>query len=338
MVCVMKNKNTIAIFDDDYRLKNNLFLTNLNSDNVYRKLAEKLIKLGYEVNTLDVYEKNKEKPQICIFLDIPINKVSTYVDTTSTTPVVLLREADIVLKRNYCKERHKEFKYILTWKSDLLDGIKYFHFPSTKVQIIEKLNKKYGEKIKPFVLINSNLHSNERGELYTKRAEIAKWFQDNHPTEFDLWGPNWDKRIIKLPANLKIKIPCNNLKDVYRGLAKDKYQTLRDYKFCICFENTNKIKDYISEKIFDCFLAGCVPVYYGDPGIADKIPTDCFIDYRDFSSIEDLYDQLNYMLESHYNQYLINIKKYLYSKDVNRFTNVTWEDSIINLISKISTH
>ena len=35
----------------------------------------------------------------------------------------------------------------------------------------------------------------------------------------------------------------------------------RRYRFCIAIENT-VAHDYITEKLWDAFAAGCVPVYY----------------------------------------------------------------------------
>ena len=40
----------------------------------------------------------------------------------------------------------------------------------------------------------------------------------------------------------------------YKGETPNKIETLSKYKFSICFENTSSEPDYISEKIFDCFL------------------------------------------------------------------------------------
>ena len=42
---------------------------------------------------------------------------------------------------------------------------------------------------------------------------------------------------------------------------------------------------YISEKIFDCFFAGTVPLYLGAPDIEDYIPADTFIDLRQFREL-----------------------------------------------------
>jgi alpha(1,3/1,4) fucosyltransferase len=41
---------------------------------------------------------------------------------------------------------------------------------------------------------------------------------------------------------------------------------------------------YINEKIFDSFVARCVPIYYGADNITDYVPQDCFINRRQFRS------------------------------------------------------
>lgn len=39
--------------------------------------------------------------------------------------------------------------------------------------------------------------------------------------------------------------------------------------------------DYVTEKLYDAFVAGCVPLYYGAPNIEDLLPDpDSIIDYR----------------------------------------------------------
>lgn len=36
-------------------------------------------------------------------------------------------------------------------------------------------------------------------------------------------------------------------------------------------ENTN-MKDYVTEKLWQAFEAGCVPIYWGPPNVADVLP------------------------------------------------------------------
>lgn len=48
-----------------------------------------------------------------------------------------------------------------------------------------------------------------------------------------------------------------------------------EYKYHICIENTF-IDDYISEKLTDCLIAGCYPLYIGAPNVKEYFP---FIDF-----------------------------------------------------------
>ena len=59
-----------------------------------------------------------------------------------------------------------------------------------------------------------------------------------------------------------------NCKNNVNGTVKNKIEFLSSYKFSIAMENS-KADGYISEKIVDSFLAGTIPIYYGDY-IADE--------------------------------------------------------------------
>ena len=48
------------------------------------------------------------------------------------------------------------------------------------------------------------------------------------------------------------------------------------------------LKGYMTEKIIDCFVAGTIPIYLGDPLIQTELPRDSFIDTRDFESLDEL--------------------------------------------------
>jgi len=82
-----------------------------------------------------------------------------------------------------------------------------------------------------------------------------------------------------------------------RGLAS-KLEVIADYKFTIAFENSID-KDYVTEKLFDSFWAGSVPVYLGAPNVDEFLPGDhCLINVNDFSSAKDLADYLLYHQEN----------------------------------------
>lgn len=72
----------------------------------------------------------------------------------------------------------------------------------------------------------------------------------------------------RLPADIT-HVPERADQDAYFGL-------LAQYKFMITFEN-NSLAWYNTEKIFNAFQAGIVPIYWGDPLIGLVYNPDCFV-------------------------------------------------------------
>ena len=71
--------------------------------------------------------------------------------------------------------------------------------------------------------------------------------------------------------------------------------------FAFCFENSDSYCGYITEKIFDAFFSGTIPIYFGAPDIQDYIPKNCYIDYRQFHSTDELVKKLKSIVEENYN-------------------------------------
>jgi hypothetical protein len=99
----------------------------------------------------------------------------------------------------------------------------------------------------------------------------------------------------------------------YRGQATSKSETLSHYKFALCFENA-KLSGWITEKIFDCFFAGAIPIYWGAPDIATHIPEECFIDMRRFRDYGELRQYLKSMSEGKIENYKESAREFLRSE------------------------
>jgi len=74
----------------------------------------------------------------------------------------------------------------------------------------------------------------------------------------------------------------------------EKVDGLRGYRYSIAIENS-QIPSYITEKFFDCIIAGCVPLYYGAPNAAMFFPNDCYIPLpiEDLSKCCDIVGELS---------------------------------------------
>ena len=69
----------------------------------------------------------------------------------------------------------------------------------------------------------------------------------------------------------------NNCNDLAAGRHAEDWQAakvayLRRFKFTIAFENSLRA-GYVSEKLFDCYVADTVPVYWGDPALETIVNT-----------------------------------------------------------------
>jgi len=141
----------------------------------------------------------------------------------------------------------------------------------------------YFEESEKFTKIGLNLQ-----KTYHLREVFAKY------KNIDVYGGNWPLDMLNYKGALKY--------------AK-KHETLNQYKFNFVVENAI-VDNYLSEKILDCFVSLCVPVYIGSPIVEKYIPKECFIDIRNFKDNDKLIDYLENMSEDEHNKYIENILKY----------------------------
>jgi hypothetical protein len=76
-----------------------------------------------------------------------------------------------------------------------------------------------------------------------------------------------------------------------------KLATIGRYKFCMAVENSSET-DYVTEKIYDCFEAGTVPVYLGTANVDEFAPPGSYIDAADFNSPAAIAAYLKYLAET----------------------------------------
>lgn len=294
---------------------------------------------GWDFHTYDVYRQKNIVPDVVLFtdhnLDIPIKKLlGDWFGQTFC--YLLLSECEVIAPFNWEGSVHCQFRKVFTWRSDLIDNHQYIWANSFCRG--ENLVSDVYFKEKFCVLMNANKSADHPLELYSKREEAINWFEKNHPDEFDLYGFDWDRYKFKtMPwrAFNRIKFIGRLLAkkhQCYRGIAKEKMEIIKKHKFSICFENARDIPGYITEKIFDCFAVGCVPIYWGAPDITDYVPDNCFIDFRDFKNYADLYNFLKNMGDNDYFQYLKNIKNYMKSKAADRFSKEYFANTVVDAI------
>ncbi|MFA6365077.1 MAG: glycosyltransferase family 10 [Candidatus Paceibacterota bacterium] len=180
------------------------------------------------------------------------------------------------------------------------EGFDYFYFPTIQEKIIEPL---FNNRERGFItLINANKEpASYENELYSERLCAIKYFSEQG---LDLYGMGWDTPIA-FSAPFKQYIDKS-----FRGSTDDKYKTLSKYTFAICYEN-GAFEWYITEKLFDCFFTGTIPIYLGAPDIKKYVPSECFIDFREFGSYEKLNTFLKGMTEAQIDAYRAAAAEYV---------------------------
>ncbi len=236
------------------------------------------------------------------------------VKNPQTFRILYTYEPLVVYPRQFLRGFWKPFDAVLTWNETLVEqGGQFVRFPSLYYDFpFGAAHGVAGEPICPddwrnkkkaLCQVAGNKRSFISSELYSRRREIARWFGEHGTLGMDTYG------VPPMP------VPG------YRGRAADKHETLSKYRFALCLENDSHplwARGYITEKIFDCFYAFTIPIYLGAPDIAETIPTDCFIDLRDFASLADLETYLMEMTDDECQRRLSAIEEFLKDYDAPR--------------------
>lgn len=160
-----------------------------------------------------------------------------------------------------------------------------------------------GDRIFFSCIVNSNKNFKEfvQENLYSERIKVIRFFEENFPAEFNLYGFGWEKPP-RYPGSFGhvrrqvhrgwLAIQGKPAFPSYRGVVEDKLSAYEKHKFAFCYENVGGLDNYVTEKIFDALRAGCIPIYRGAKNITDIVPADCFIDARKYANLESLYTQL----------------------------------------------
>lgn len=305
----------------------------LNRDNclhAFHQLKQTFLENDIDLATSDIHDP--EKADWVIYNEAPASLPRNHDPSKS---ILLLFETELIRPENWNLNLHKEFQWIFTWNDDFVNNDHYYKFNFSHL-FPDKIENVPFHKRKFCTLIAGNKMVSHPFELYSQRLQSIAWFEKNHSEQFDYYGMGWDQInwghpvLNKVARKLKIsKILKAKTSKCYRGLVDTKKEVLKEYKFSICYENAQKIPGYITEKIFDSFFAGCVPVYWGASNISSHIPKDTFVDRRDFSSHEELYEYLAGMTEAQFQQKAEAIQSFLSTSASRQFTSQHFAETIV---------
>ncbi len=316
----------VAFIANDLLQDNKLFDVASSRDNCLERfvlLRKKLEHHSIQCDTLDVCEALSITVLILSDISSTMRQVIKAIKQSPnlkilyipTEPPVIscLHEDDVLIAMPFDK--------VLFWNDNVAARCTHVHkcnigqpvIDSEAIPLIRYKDKKF------LVAITSSKLIKHKNGIHYERFQAFDFFSETEEG-IDLYGVGWE---------------CTNypfVKKSYRGMCDSKKEVLKNYKFSICFENAKNYPGLITEKIFDCFAAGVVPIYYGPPNVEKYIPKECFINFLNFSNYDELYNFLVSMDEQTYQSYLDAVKAFLQTPEYYEFTSKRFAEIVCSEI------
>jgi hypothetical protein len=300
----------------------------------WRRLRDRFASAGVELNTRDVNAGRE------VAFELHLNAQHS---VTHPRAYVYLYEDPVVRPINADRATLARYRKVFTSNENLIDGehILRLDYPN---ELTIRPMPGFAERDLFCVLIASNkalLRPHPRS-LHHRRVEAIRFFEAHAPQHFVLHGPGWDippvgpgvagrlvKRLNEWRSRWRTGPPAF---PSYRGKIGAKAEVLDRARFSICYENSRGSPGYLTEKIFDCFTSGCVPVYIGTTHAQPPIPAECYIDGDAFATPHDMLAFLEAIDAPRFAQYQAAMRAFLASPQARRFTNQHWCDTLVQTI------
>ena len=298
---------------------------------------------GYELNTPDVNVGRRVAFELHLNAQrrVPVD-----------TPCYAYQYEDpLVRPLNANRDRWLRYRKVWTWDETLIDGQHFIELEYPNDLIVSN-TPGWDDRDLFCVMIASNkaLRFASPRSLHERRVEIIRHFEREAPNDFNLYGRGWNIPAVRPGALGRLQKRFNEWRarsklvssvppfPSWRGVANRKSDVLRRARFAICFENSRGNKGYITEKIFDCFTTGCVPVYAGTTHSIPPIPSNCYIDADAFNSPRELRNALHAVSRSRFHNYQNSIRDFLLDPSTQRYSKHNWCNTLVSgIIADISS-
>ncbi len=240
-------------------------------------------------------------------------------------------EGQITHPLSHDPKYHGCYSKIFTWNDDLVDNKRYFKtlFPfSDPLPLLDDVVPFDQKKL--CVLMGTNNVYHHPIENYSGRERLINFFENIPAADFDFYGYGWASRYKNWKGFLdwSRESPIFEVGNFTYSRRYTKINVIKNYKFDIVYENCKDQNGYLTERLFDTFAAGCVPVYWGSKNIGTYIPLSCLIMRNAFASDDHLYSYLKNMKEEEYVRYQDAIRAFLISKEIKKLRTSYFIESI----------
>lgn len=342
-------KATLVVLSEPDFLQNRIF-SNLpikgvkNYGYMFAELRNQLAAQGIDLATQDIHPP--EHSTLIIGLDV-VDFFKKYQRRPNQRLYLLLNEPATYYPEVWNKSNHTPFDRIFTFDYTLADGEKYIHhyfaIDLNSYSPFREVTEEEFKQRKLLVLMAGMFQFtppkfSSNSLLYT-RYQTLRWFGQHLPQQFDFYSRGIDPAAYRsfrglgilqkfLPKFITTRVSnvvANSRRRTVETLncgpvpALKKLAVIRAYRFVVCYENTST-PGYISEKLFDCLFAGCVPIYLGEPNIRRFVPAECFIDRQAFVTDSELAAFLIRMPYAEYVGYLNAMRQFVEGIERQKFS------------------
>ena len=295
------------------------------------RLAARLRSEGIELHTSDMMPL--EKFDAFYFSDMPGKKtedVFRFAKRAGKATILSVGENHFIAPGNADFGRYRDFDAVLSYNDEAVEkygAIKSYYsfdFSLARPSQIPFADRKFA------TMISACMKRNIPHNVSYLRLRTLEFYSRHHPDRMDLYGRGWDKgtylfqdrpEVFRWTHGLFLdKLLPRRRFPVWRGPCGRKSDVLGKYRFVYCYENTDEIPGYITEKIFDVLMNGSVPVYLNHPSTDRYVPRDCYVNRRDFADDAALYGYLASMPESVWRGYLDSGRRFLASEAARPFS------------------
>ena len=341
-------KATLVVLNEQDFLQNRIF-SDLpvkgikNYGYMFAALRRQLAAHGIDLATQDIH--SPEESRLVISLDV-VDFFQTYQRRPNQLLYLVLNEPATYYPELWKKENHAVFDRVFTYDYTLADEKKYIHhyfaidldgYSPTPTVTQADFNQRKLLVIMSGMLQLTRPKPNSSSLLYT-RYRTLRWFAQHLPDTFDFYSRGIDPATFRSFRGLGVlqgvlpRLVTNWVAEhvatrrrrlvdsINRGPVppNGKLEVIRNYRFAVCYENTC-LPGYISEKLFDCMFAGCVPVYLGEPNIEQFVPPTCYISRAQFASDAELAKFLQRMPYAKYAGYIAAIQQFTAGVEKQKF-------------------
>jgi len=156
-------------------------------------------------------------------------------------------------------------------------------------------------------------------------GKISKDSFEKNPPKAVLLTSHLKRHRLKLYLNCRISIGCDLYGKKYTPITKDKKELLSQYQINLCPENYVG-QGYITEKIPEAFLSGCIPVTYCNPD-------DLILDFN-HKAVVNLYGLSGFQIRKKLKEISSDFEVFSALRNEPLLLNIPDNEPLIKLLSK----